>query len=120
MPTVAFTVPGDPVPHYQTTYRGKRVDPRSLKAMKYKDDVLWCSAGARQSIPQTLTMMRPAIVHTRCYFRGNVHPDPESVHKLIKDALWPSSAGGDKYTGGSYDPPLYDAINPRVEVEVRF
>lgn len=37
----------------------------------------------------------------------------------MKDALFyglKGKQGGDKYTGGSYDPPLYDKENPRVEI----
>lgn len=72
-------------------------------------------------IPQP-TREKPVLVKTRAYFRNGIHPDPENVHKGIKDSIWWAPKGerttGDKYTGGVYMWPLYDADNPRVEIEI--
>lgn len=63
----------------------------------------------------------PIKITTHAYFVNGVHPDPENVHKGVKDALFYGGGGcGDKYTGGSYSPPLYDPENPRVTVIVEF
>lgn len=55
-------------------------------------------------------------VITESYFRNGTHPDPENVHKLVKDAMFYKKPLGDKYTGGFYLSPVYDKENPRVEV----
>lgn len=118
--TYKFTIPGDPVPHASVTYRSKWMpgNKRAKKAARYKAEVQMVAKLAKVELPK-LTKMRTALIHTTCYFRNGRHADPESVHKCIKDALWPAKQGGDKWTGGSYDPPMYDASNPRVEVTIR-
>lgn len=118
-----FTVPGDPVPHVSVTYRGKWVPNARVKRVAlYKETVRQCSLigafACGPNFPFVPTKDHPLKIHTRAYFRNGRHGDPESVHKVIKDALWPAKLGGDKYTGGSYDPPLYDPDNARVEVEI--
>lgn len=70
-------------------------------------------------LPLRASVEFPILVETQAFFEHGTHPDPENVHKGIKDALFYGLAGkggGDKYTGGSYDPPLYDRENPRVVV----
>ncbi len=70
-------------------------------------------------LPLRADVTHPILVETQAYFEHGTHPDPENVHKGIKDALFyglKGKGGGDKYTGGSYDPPLYDKENPRVIV----
>lgn len=70
-------------------------------------------------LPLQASKEKPIRVFTRAYFETGVHPDPENVHKGVKDALFYKAGGvGDKYTGGAYEPPLYDAERPRVEIEV--
>ena len=110
------------MPHVTVTWRSKhnRDNRRATRIAAYKEDVRKSAMIAGAHIPATPSKMKPVVISTRAYFRNERHGDPESVHKVIKDALWPARQGGDKYTGGSYDPPLYDAKNPRVEVEVRF
>jgi len=61
---------------------------------------------------------RPLFIGTVATFVNGVHPDPENVHKLVKDALFHKVKGGDKWTGGVYDHPRYDKDEPGVEVLV--
>ena len=58
---------------------------------------------------------QPVRVDVRCYFADGVHNDPENVRKGIVDALFPD---GDKWVYGYHHHPLYDALNPRVEVVI--
>jgi hypothetical protein len=60
----------------------------------------------------------PLRVGTVAHFVNGTHPDPENVHKLVKDALFHKAPGGDKYTAGLYAEPRYDKELPRVEVLV--
>lgn len=63
----------------------------------------------------------PVWVATRAWYSHKVHCDPENTHKLAKDILFrsPLDSGktnnSDKYTGGVYDSPRYDASTPRLE-----
>lgn len=61
------------------------------------------------------TKEQPVRLDVYCYFPSGTHADPENVRKGIVDALFP---GGDKYVYGYHHHPLYDAVNPRVEIEV--
>lgn len=71
------------------------------------------------ALPLQASREKPVRITTRAFFKNGVHPDPENVHKGVKDALFYKAGGvGDKYTGGSYDPPLYDAERPRVEITI--
>ena len=118
--TIFFVIPGDPVPHVSVTYRGKWVpNNRIRKVTKYKDDIRKIIMAQRIKLPIP-TKKNPIWILTAAYFRNGRHGDPESIHKAIKDALWPAKEGGDKYTGGAYTKPLYDAKNPRVEVLIEF
>jgi hypothetical protein len=63
----------------------------------------------------------PLHVHTRAWFADGRHGDPENIHKAVVDALFyrEKKAGPmDKYTGGAYSPPKYDADRPRVEIVI--
>lgn len=114
-----FDVPGPPVGYYA---EGKHPNwTRQTKYTDYKKHVQACAAAA--GIPRgslVATKERPLIIHTWAYFRNGVHPDPGNVQKGICDALFygsrRSKGTSDKYTGGSFPPPRYDADNPRVEV----
>ena len=69
-------------------------------------------------VPLQATGEKPLCICTVAWFRNGVHPDPENVRKGIADALFKAGeGGGDKYTGGTFYPPMY-AKNPRVIVEV--
>ena len=117
MPSAHFIVYGDPVPHVSVTYRS-RYHPGNRRAKKvaiYKETVRRSALLAKVKLP-TPTEERPVFVITMAYFRDHRHGDPESIHKAIKDALWPARDGGDKYTGGSYSEPRYAPASPRVVV----
>lgn len=64
------------------------------------------------------TKLAPLLIGTVAYFVNGIHPDPENVHKLTKDALFWKVRGGDKWTGGVYVPPRYSREQPRTEVFV--
>ena len=121
-----FTIYGDPVPHVTVTYRGKHLSRRGQLVAEYKERVRLAAIAAKIKLPvpskDCLVMVR-----TDIYFSNGRHGDPESCHKVIKDALWPKlrrkvkgqpSTGDDKYVGGFYPPPRYDANNPRVVVTI--
>lgn len=111
-----FTVPGRPVGYYA---QGKFPNwKRKIKYEDYKRNVQRCmmAAGVKDLFA---TKERPLWIHTTAYFPNGVHPDPGNVQKGIVDAMfWGQSSSRDKYTGGSFAPPLYDTDNPRVEVVV--
>jgi hypothetical protein len=65
------------------------------------------------------TETAPLFFFTRAWYGTRRHCDPENTQKLLKDALFYLDDGAkDKYTGGAYAGPLYDAINPRVEAMI--
>jgi len=59
---------------------------------------------------------------SRSFYPNNSGCDPENTHKLVKDICFrkPLYSEGrnnsDKWTGGMYDGPQLDAVNPRVEI----
>ena len=120
MTAVSFTVLGDPKGHVAVTQRSKWRDPRAKDIAAYKETVRKSAMAEGVRIPPTSSKCHPILINTRAYFRDGRHSDPESVHRAVKDALWPHKNGGDKYTGGGYDFPLYDPERPRVEVEIRW
>lgn len=107
--------------------QGARFNPRVEKYQEYKEyvqDVL-AEIFTRYGVGvPAATQERPVRITTAAFFRHGTHPDPENVHKGIKDAIFwrPKSerkgTKGDKYTGGTYEPPMYDPQNPRVHVEI--
>lgn len=113
----AITVPGRPVGYYA---QGAKPNWRRKNAYEaYKKHVQRCIADAgidRASLAATKD--RPVLIHTKAFFETGVHPDPENVRKGIADAIYYGIRGGDKHTGGPFDPPLYDRDNPRVEVVI--
>lgn len=117
MQSVSFTIPGKPVGYTIIAgkfYGGKR----KTQYLNYKKLV-------QALLPPTLrgltaTRERPVLILTQAYFENGTHPDPENVHKGIKDAIFYKAEGGDKYTGGTYWAPHYDKQNPRVVVTVEW
>lgn len=115
MQSVTFVVPGKPVGYLIIAgkfYGG----PRKTAYLNYKKLVqTLCPPELRDILA---TRERPVHVQTTSYFENGTHPDPENVHKGVKDALFYQKKGGDKYTSGQYAHPLYDKVNPRCEVTV--
>lgn len=119
VPVVQFEIPGDPVGFY-SMYGGKPNSKRKLRYLEFKKKVQTVVQKAKIQL-SCPTKISPVLIDTVCYFRNGTHPDPENVHKGVKDALFYSIGGTkDKYTGGSYAPPKYDPKNPRVEVILTF
>lgn len=133
---IEFTVFGPPVGYYaQGRSRPKKGSKTWLRMIKYHDyqrTVRQVAAMAGIKLPVKATSDHPLKFTTISYFSSKVHPDPENVHKGIKDALFwepkddmskfvrkmngETKGTADKYTAGYYDAPLYDKENPRVEV----
>lgn len=120
-----FVVDGRPVGYYaqgKTPAYGRMMDYH-----RYKIHVQEVAALLGLRLPLRASRERPLWIETVAYFANGVHADPENVHKGIKDALFwepkvpgvKRKGGGDKYTGGSYAPPKYDAEHPRVEILIR-
>lgn len=110
-----FVVLGPPVGY--TTNNGRFYNTKRKK--KYLDYKKLVQETCPFRLPLESSKSAPVHIRTVAYFVNGTHPDPENVHKGVKDALFYGASGaGDKYTGGSYEPPLYDAKNPRVEVEI--
>ena len=114
-----FTVDGKPVGYYAI---GKHPNRDQMKAYHaYNKMVCVYARAAGITLPLIATKDAPLHIATEAWFYNGVHPDPENMHKGIKDALfWAPKGtprnGGDKYTGGAYLPPRYDKDNPRVKV----
>lgn len=124
--TIRFTVPGKPVGYYAM---GKRPNWTRLREyVEYKQLVQQHAVYAGLKLPLEATLESPVYVNTVTFFKNGVHCDPGNVQKGICDALFyqqklPGETkrrrkGGDKYTGGKFEPPHYDKRHPRVEVEV--
>ena len=111
-PSSSFVVEGPPVGFIAAG--SNKWSKRTSKVWLYADKVRKAYTGE----PLLATKEQPFFFFTRCFFRNGTHPDPENVHKLVKDALFHKVRLGDKYTGGAYLPPLYDKENPRVEIFV--
>ena len=111
----SFVIPGNPCGFIAYA---KAKNPKNFKVWNYAKFVRQAAADAGIQVPLLADKDMPLHITTRAYFRDGRHCDPENVHKLVKDALFYKSPGGDKYTAGCYPSPLYDRENPRVEVEI--
>jgi len=114
-----FQIPGV-ARGYTTHNRGGRPSKAIIAYWQYMEDTRKVAKHkAKMPIPLESPRDQPLMIFTRCYFKDGRHPDPENVHKGIKDALFYKAKDGDKHTGGHYLPPLYDKQNPRVDVFIR-
>ena len=117
-----FVVPGKPVGYYAQGGRSKwRMSPdqrrRAEEYRAYQEKVRVYALQAGIKLPLYADKLHPLVIKTTAYFASGVHFDPENVRKGVADSLF-YGGSGDKYTGGIFPPPLYDAVNPRVEVEI--
>ena len=98
-------IPGDPVGYYA---QGARPNwGRMLRYREWKREVqamVRLETGLR--LPLSASAEEPAYIQTAAFFRSGVHPDPENVHKGVKDALFYHAKGGDKWTAGRYEWPI--------------
>lgn len=119
MRIVTFEIPGPPVGY--TIQLGRFANTKVKQ--KYREFKKLVQSLAPIQLPLVASREKPVIVETECFFVNGIHPDPENVHKGVKDALFWVKSGmgkgaGDKYTGGHYEPPQYDKLNPRTIVTV--
>lgn len=121
---VSFIVPSDPVPYLRMTQGevklmripdhklrpgGLRIKTAIRRYFAYKDQVhLAAWANHVDAEPKGKIYLNVMI-----YFRNRKHADPENVRKGIQDAIFKK----DKYVAGRVDFD-YDAVNPRVEIEI--
>lgn len=117
---ITFTVPGHPVPFLV----GVRHQSRKRRDA-YEDYCARVRMFARLAGVKgiAITAETPLHFHTCAFFENRRHGDPENIHKAVVDAICYNPEGGkggkqDKWTGGSFTPPRYDAKNPRVEVAI--
>lgn len=115
-PSVAFTVPGKPVGFVATGNR--HWSKRSKKVWEYAGAVRKSLEKVYGNPHLSASKGNEVFVGTVAVFANGTHPDPENVHKLVKDAMFHKQPGGDKYTGGIYAPPMYDKNDPHVRVLV--
>ena len=116
-----FTIPGPPVGFYVLGSR-----PDWLRKQAYHKWLKSVRRVAREAgVPvgqMSATKRSPMWIETVAWFANGRHPDPENVRKAVADALFYTKANrrgsADKFVGGAFPPPLYDAENPRVEVMV--
>jgi len=118
--TQTLNILGDPGGYYS---QGARPNWKRMKAYHaWKAYVQATAAAQGITLPLTAKADSPLIIGTRAFFRNGTHPDPENVHKGIVDALFydprKERRGSDKHTGGTFQPPMYDAENPRVEITI--
>lgn len=122
-----FTVPGNAVGFKTTTKRSKHSEDYQ-KYVDYKKLVQLHAKASGIRLPLVATKDRPLTIRTVAYFKNGNHPDPGNVQKGVTDALFYDAdkvvgkrtrKGNDKYTGGSFPPPLYDKDNPRVVVIIK-
>lgn len=140
MSRVKFVVPGKPIGYIATTHRGKWTS-EYQKFANYAKEVRAQARAAGISIPLVATKEQPLIIRTIAYFANGNHCDPGNVQKGVVDALFydeeraaiaklnrklgrkkkgkGTGKGDDKHTGGSFAPPLYDKLNPRVVVIIK-
>ena len=115
MNEVRFEIPGKPVAFIAAWDKQDWKKKRAY--MEWVQFVRICARRAGfDAEPATKAM--PICIHTRCWFKNGVHPDPENVHKAVVDALMYELKNRDKYTGGAFPAPLYDPLNPRVEIVI--
>lgn len=122
MRTFQLEIPGPPVGY--TIQLGRFANTkRKRQYVEFKTRVQELAAAAGIPVPLEASKDEPILIITKAFFFNGIHPDPENVHKGVKDALFWKPRGtnkgaGDKYTGGSYSSPLYDKENPRTLVSI--
>ena len=114
---IRITIPGEPL-GYNTALRSWNRKSVSVRKWYVKVCEYFNKAGV--STPLFADDVYPVHIHVTAYYGSARHCDPGNTHKGLIDALFYKSVGpGDKFVGGSFDVPLYDAENPRTEVEMR-
>jgi hypothetical protein len=116
-PTIRFVVEGK---QYGFVSGNNKWNRRTKGPREWCDVVREAAQKAGFPKPEHIVTSKtsPIYVVTESFFESNNHPDPENVHKLIKDALFYKAKNGDKFTGGAYEAPTYDEESPRTEVSI--
>ena len=121
---VEFFVPGDPVGY---TIALNRRDDRVRRYHGFCERVRFEARQAGVALPLEATEDRPAYIYTQTVYKGRRFPDPENVHKGVKDALFycklgrGRGRGDDRWTGGQYEAPAFadgvDDVGTWVSIE---
>ena len=104
---------GNPMGYYSTTHRGKWVDPRALKYTAWKRHVVECWLEKFGKYPDFKRNGNYQL-NVTCYFKNEIHYDPENVRKGISDSIFHT---GDKHVWGSVDFE-HGVKKPGVRIEV--
>jgi hypothetical protein len=119
---VEFFIDGDPVGY---TIAMARRDPRVKRYHAYCERVRMVAMQGGVTLPIEATESTPVYVYTQAVFARRRFPDPENVHKGIKDALFYQrrlairGRGDDRWTGGQYEAPAFAETPADVGVWVR-
>jgi Holliday junction resolvase RusA-like endonuclease len=115
MPSLAFTVPGDPIGYVRTTRRQKFVDERWKRYQTWKNRVTESAGRQVLAIVGALEARKARVTMALgIHYRSDARrPDPDNVWKGIADALFKQ----DRNVVGSFDF-AFDAEAPRVEVKI--
>lgn len=123
---VKLTIYSNPVGYYAV---GARPDWKRMKRYhSFQAHIRLTAMKAGIHLPLHASKEEPLHVRVVSYFHNGVHSDPGNVQKGVCDALFyrpktpgtRRTGGGDKWTGGSFEPPRYDKENPRCEVTIYY
>jgi hypothetical protein len=122
MQAVEFFVAGEPVGY---TIALQRRAPRVKRYHDYCALVRWAALEAGLVLPIEAKEDAPVYLYTQAVFGRRQFPDPENVHKGIKDALFYAKRGrgrgrgDDRWTGGQYEAPAFAETPEDVGTWVR-
>jgi hypothetical protein len=119
---VEFFIEGEPVGY---TIALQRHAPRVKRYHAYCELVRVAALQAGVALPVEATEAQPVYLYTQAVYRCRRFPDPENVHKGIKDALFyrrrraGRGHGDDRWTGGQYEAPAFAETPADVGTWVR-
>jgi hypothetical protein len=119
---VEFFVDGEPVGY---TIAFQRHAPRVKRYHQFCELVRFSALQAGLSLPIEATEAEPVYLYTHAVYGRRRFPDPENVHKGIKDALFYQrrlairGRGDDRWTGGQYEAPAFAETPADVGTWVR-
>jgi hypothetical protein len=119
---VEFFVDGEPVGY---TIAFQRNAPRVKRYHQFCELVRFSALQAGLVLPIEATEAEPVYLYTQAVYGRRRFPDPENVHKGIKDALFYQrrlairGRGDDRWTGGQYEAPAFAETPADVGTWVR-
>jgi hypothetical protein len=124
MRVVEFFVEGEPVGY---TIALQLWAPRVKRYHDFCELVRFSALQAGVDLPIVATEAAPVYLYTQAVFGRRRFPDPENVHKGIKDALFYAKRSGirgrgrgdDRWTGGQYEAPAFAETPADVGTWVR-